>query len=235
MSVRRLWFLASVLIAVSACGSTTPPVAPSPAPPAGELPVAKMVVTYDGDGGNYGFLGATKVRFDLSGSTGNNLKYDIAFGDGETASGSPTFEHVYRDDRFRNNLRVTATVTDAAGRVSSASDFVHIAIFGNFLSSWSNELVNPRTGRLERRVLVFEETELGSGRFGGYYLHPDGTKTPITGTYAGDHSMRCTLVDGTIVFVGIRSTRDPNTLPLTITGGSADGMTLPFKYYSSYF
>src|SRR6185503_3279414 len=97
--------LVGVVLAVG-CRSpeTTLPSSPSPTPlsppvppptPTGPPPTASLVVTFDTHGSHGAYADVTSVRFDMSHSTGSNLRYRLSFGDGAFASGTPLANHVY--------------------------------------------------------------------------------------------------------------------------------------------
>jgi len=72
----------------------------------------------------------------------------------------------------------------------------------------------------------------GGGAFTGTYVHPEGNGEPLTGTVNSFGTVNLRLDAGSISMQGVdldsAGVRSDTTLKLTVTGGSAHGMTLTF-------
>jgi hypothetical protein len=226
---------------------SSPSPAPQPAPIT--LPPTLQTNVLFGDADSVVALaGVTGVVFDLTGSQGSRLAYDVDFGDGSPHGTSVRATHVYPNV---GDYTATATITDAAGRTAASSLHVPVTqlaivnprvsvdspITAPYLSSY---LRNPRTAREEIRMLNFSEVKLNSVR--GVYRHPEGWWSAFSGTIASDHTLDLALTDGTIRFHGTltmlgsnRSFVFPQTaVTATVEGGSADAFTLKFQQVDPY-
>jgi hypothetical protein len=94
----ELTLLTAVTLAACASPSPTAP-APSPTPPPTPSttppPVARLSITIDSHGSSVAIFYASEITFDMSGSTGVGLHYELAFGDGSSSSGASTATHIY--------------------------------------------------------------------------------------------------------------------------------------------
>jgi hypothetical protein len=175
----------------------------------------------------FAIAGATTVRFDVLGSS-DSLGMDFGDGTSSNAPGGclPTtclfFEHRYSTPLGTRTAILTAT-QGGAQRTATAA-----VIVGDLTGTWSNTVLNPSNGRTETRRLVLN----GGGSFSGSYVHPEGDSEPLTGTVNSFGSVNLRLNSGTISMQGIdldsAGVRSDTSIRLTVTGGSAHGMTLTF-------
>jgi hypothetical protein len=183
-----------------------------------------------------------EATFDASGSTGDGLSFAIDFGDGTVAKTAVT-PHVFDRVGGFNERTVRATVTDRFGRVGSAAVTLRLANIlttgpGDMFTSINREdLFGPfRSGS---RHLFFQDQN-GTQLTGKYeeYGHP-GT-TPLMATLSGANHIHVRLDDGTIDMDGtftLQGPVDPFNYPwliLSVRGGSADGMVVPFAFAPGY-
>ena len=176
----------------------------------------------------FAIAGATTVRFDVLGSSGSTISLD--FGDGKASSspGSclPTtclyFEHTYAAPLGIRTAALTA-IQDGTERTATAT-----VVVGDLSGTWANTVLNPSNGRTETRRLVLS----GGSSLTGSYVHPEGNSEPLTGTVNSYGSVNLRLNSGTVSMRGIdlddAGVRSDTTIKLTVTGGSADGLTLTF-------
>jgi hypothetical protein len=214
------------------------PAAPAvAAPPIAAPPIARLSVQIDKSGSTAGIAGYTPVLLDGSGSEGDHLNYSFDFGDGaSTASTDSSLTHVFGHEGL---FTVKLTVRDSLDRTSTSSAKVPcLTLLNAPVSEFVNTFNNGASRRTEGRVLGFESQSGSALR--GYYRHPEGYGSSLTGTLSGDRALTIKLDDGTITFTGeVRfgvRTVPPNDvtddrLVLAIRGGSADGQTLIFDRY----
>ncbi len=171
--------------------------------------------------------GATKVHFDVTGSTGTTI--EMNFGDGQSSS-SPSgsipgssifFEHTYS---AIGGKTATLTVSDAARQVSATATLVVIDLTG----TWINTILNPSNGQIETRTL----TLTGGGAFTGAYTGPEGTSLPLTGTVNSFGSVNVSINTGALTMQGVdlddNGIRGDTSMRLIVTGGTASGSTLTY-------
>lgn len=206
-------------------------ISPVPGPP----PIARLNVRIDDDGSTGALLDFTPILFDASGSTGQNLRYSIEFGDGAVTTASETFHACAREGLLQSRL----SVVDRFGRVSTtpAAPFVCVNLFDMF-SSWVD--TSSRPPFQSPRWISF--TSHTGGTLAGFYRDRSGQRG-ITGTLHGQHGITIVSDDGTVTLVGDVLLKDTLTakslfynrhLILRVRGGEADGLTLDFFFHGGY-
>lgn len=173
-------------------------------------------------------MGLTPFVFDASTSTGDGLTFVLEFGDGEYARDRQVSHAAMRT----GSLAARVVTTDRFGRFDVATQtFGPVArlLEGCCGTNWFNRVENPITRSSEWRELRFVSHEGRSVT--GSYRHPDGGTSSFSGTFDGAGGIELTLVGGGITFKGrlVRSYSYPD-MELTLSGGSADGMTLRFVW-----
>jgi hypothetical protein len=202
-------------------------------------PIVKVALTYDSHNSVAALSGITNVKFDLSGSTGGGLTYSVSFGDGTADAQDPVAGHVYSSP---GSFTAVATVTDAVGQVSTTSRSITVTSlpaisYGTY--TLLNDIVNPTTGQRETRDLNFT-SQVGHTVTGNYSSSSGGyAPRQFGGTVSDNDDIDLSLADGTIRMVGYVQLAapygsSPTALQVTMHGGSADGLILVFKSYSSY-
>lgn len=75
----------------------------------------------------------------------------------------------------------------------------------------------------------------GRCELAGIYGHPEGSPTPFKATLSGANDIHIKLDDGTIDMDGLFTrqyyAKVPGWLMLSMRGGSADGLVVPFQRY----
>jgi hypothetical protein len=209
--------------------------------PTGGPPTARLDIQIDNIGSTNAILGYSPIRFSAAASQADSPTYAIEFGDGAFTTdvvavhpcgrlGGPLKSRLTVVDRF-GRAGVTTARFPCVGLVHSQGP-VYSLIYG-----WFNAIQNPRVGREERRRLGFESQN--GATFSGFYTPPQGNKSHFTGTLTGDRGIRIVADDGSIEFTGEVILKDTfgevsysvdRHLILATRGGSADGMTLDFKF-----
>ncbi len=191
---------------------------PVPGPP----PIARLHVRIDDDGSTGALQDFTPILFDASGSTGQNLRYSIEFGDGAVTTDVQAVHACARHGLLQSRL----SVVDRFGRVSTtvAAPFICTTLVIQF-GSWADNLQNGRW---------ISFTSHSGGTFAGVYRDRSGLRG-ITGTLHDQHGITIVSDDGTVTLVGDVFLKDtitansvfPNRhLILRVRGGEADGLTL---------
>ena len=148
--------LMRVLVATMACQAfarTDSPQSltqPSTQSPPLDAPIVKVLV--DGERAATAVVNVSEVTFDASETPGDKLRFEIQFGDGDSASTSVS-THVYRTP---GTYKATITSIDAAGRKASTNEDVVVRVFQGV---WFQAGVNPRTRRFEGRRLTVTDQE----------------------------------------------------------------------------
>jgi PKD repeat protein len=178
------------------------------------------------------------VPFDSRGSTGDGLTHFLEFGDGQFTT-DPVAEHAFGTT---GTLVAQLTVVDRFGRDAMTTQRfgVRSMLSPNPYVYWIHWLTNPVTGRVEERRIHFLRHE---GReVSGGYMHPEYAISRFTGTLSGSRDIRLVLDGGGIEFTGTVPTQDwrfccvypyISNMVLTLRGGSADGLSLPFVFYDT--
>ena len=212
---------------------------PVPPDPPRAPPQARLHVTSGVPGISEFIYEGLEATFDASGSTGDGLTYFMELGDGATAR-EAVVRHALLEapttNPYRGAMRARAIVVDRFGRVDAATQSFaarNVLIFGTG-AGYLNSFMNARVGRWESRALAVS-SQRGT-HVAGSYQHPEGWKTPFTGTLTGANRIRIVLDDGTIEFTGTleKTSRifDLASFVLAVRGGSADGATLEFHPYA---
>jgi PKD domain-containing protein/Big-like domain-containing protein len=201
--------------------------------PSSPPPVARLDVTLDSRG-PLALAGVSEVTFDMSGSAGFGLRYDVDFGDGTSSSGASVAKHVYHGQK---RFRATGTVTDGFGRKETVTrEVIVISLRGTDGGYWYD---NP--GQEHRLRFSTDGPQVT-----GVYLHTPALSIsihPFSGSVGTDGRMRLVLddqsmtLDGAIILDG--EYRDltissGSHLLLTIHGGAADGSAFNFVYRDAY-
>jgi hypothetical protein len=190
----------------------------------------------DSAGSNHAIAGLSPVLFSGTGSEGEGLQYLIEFGDGGYTT-APFERHPCRVQNTTwgfEQINGRLTVVDRFGRISITSRSFSCGLLTNNLYPWINWWYESPTR--EHRSL-FIDSHLGTN-LTGYYDHPGGGRSRLTGTLSGERNVRLALEGGGIEFTGevfLDSTWPcwGSYLLLTLKGGSADGQTLKFRWISS--
>ncbi len=221
MTLRRLYTVSIVLV-FTACGGspTQPSIPPASSLPGPNLPTPQLSVRIDSRGSAVAIVGLSQVTFDARGTPGDKLRYELQFGDGESAS-TPVSTHVYPT---AGTFTATLTVTDAAGRRASTSALVTVkAVQG----TWFHSDYNERSKRPEvHRLTVVAQQGL---TLRGVYSSLGAADQAFTGALSGERDVRLVLDDQSVQFAGSVPGEILSEWPLTISGGSAGGQTLPFQ------
>ena len=213
-------------------------------------PSARLNVTIDSNGSTVALSDVSDVLFDMSRSTGSGLRYDVAFGDGASASTStPRARHVYvRRWTFADppptqrfvDYPVRATVTDVFGRSAIVTQTVRVTSLSAHSghASWSTE---ASFGLFHERFIRILSQD---GRtVSGDSWYPYTTK--LTGTLSVGGNIHLVLqdengsttLDGPVIikdeFRAACCTQDRHML-LRVRGGPDDGRTLDLRYYEPY-
>jgi Big-like domain-containing protein len=218
---------------VHATAHTTVPIQPAP--------VARLDVTIDSHGSSRAIFNASDITFDMSGSTGFGLRYDVAFGDGSSSSDAPTAKHIYvmtPDSPHFVNYLVRATVTDGLGRTDTVTQTVSVI---SLAFGWSGTWYNPPgrcgLGHPGVRLFIMIGAQDGRNVRGDFHYADDlakiSTVTTLTGTLGIGGDIHLVLDDGSIAFDGPVIMKDFSYLSahmlLKIRGGPEDGRTLDFE------
>jgi hypothetical protein len=206
-----------------------------PKPPA---PSIRLVVKIDGHGSEYAINGVTDVSFDLSGSTGYGIRYDLDFGDGSNAATPTTTHttHVYASTSYYQKQTVRATVTDVLGRTDTATQTLEVLsiVTGGAFDYWSAE--RSRSQSRSFRILAQD----GRNVAGEYWSIPEFTTTSFTGTLTAGNDIHLVLKGGTVTIDGSMSLIHfavskayPHILSV-VRGGPDDGLRLDFIVHSDY-
>jgi PKD repeat protein len=210
-----------LLLAAAGCGDS-PVTRPTPitqTPTAG--PTAAFTLTVDSLGSQEAIAGVSNVTVDASASTGAGARFEVAFGDGETAT-TAVARHVYRT---AGSFSVTLTVTDSGGRTTTSTRQL---VVSSPLGRWVHSGFIDRRGEVQVRTLLLSAQDGASVRGA---LTRDGNRTiPVTGTLTAERTIRLLLDDGSEVLEGpIPSVFSTLTSwPLTSRGSSIEGQSLPF-------
>lgn len=184
-------------------------------------------------------MGVTPITFDVSQSVGESLSYVIEFGDGDfTQMSSSSATHASMRE---GSLTAAVTVTDRFGRFAVASQhFGPVERLGvqryNYDPAWHNSIWNAAANRFEIRSLRIGTHD--GLTLSGSYRHPEGWWSPFSATLDGRGGIELTLIGGGLTLRGRvrRCTGYPYyaCFQLTAQGGSADGMTLDFRFDDGY-
>lgn len=216
--------LGVLLLASAGCGDS-PATQPTPISPGSPqtpgAPTASFTITVDSAGSQEAITGVSEVTVDASASTGAGARFEVAFGDGDTAATSIA-RHVYRT---AGSYTVTLTVTDDTGRKTTSTRQLVVA---SPLGRWVHSAYVERRKEVQVRTLVLTVQDGGTVRGA---LTREGNRTiAVTGTIGADRSVRLTLEDGSEVLEGqvpsVFSTA--GSWPLTSRGSSIDGQSLTF-------
>jgi PKD repeat protein len=222
-SCLRVLILAG-LVAVAGCDRSSPsPAAPTPAPSPGAGPSASFKLTVDNAGSQDALTGVSEITVDAGASTGSGLKYLVNFGDGATAS-EPVARHVY--DKA-GTYRITVTLTDATGRIDTASRDLAVA---SPLGAWLYSGYIARTRAVEVRTLTLTAQDGATVR--GVLSRYGVTDAPVTGRLTPDRRISLTVDRlGETLEGAVPSVLSPNvqTWTLAARGGPVDGETLVLK------
>jgi PKD domain-containing protein len=212
---------------------------PPPSPPNAELRVQNGI-----PGRNYSnvLYAGFESTFDATQSTGDGISYVIDFGD-STFANAGVAEHVLLPTLgFGEQLSARAFVVDRFGRVDSETVSFFLFRITCGVYCYISDFQNPATGRRERRVLRLPQQS--GTQITGTYEHPEGWTSPLTATLSGANHIHLRLDDGTIDMDGTVTRQRPPSAPdfggsptwlvLTVRGGSADGVELPFSLYDPF-
>jgi PKD repeat protein len=200
--------------------------------PAGPAPDARLSVRIDSQDAPVAIAYLSPIRYDASASVGERLTHFIEFGDGESALDAMAVHPLQHGTS--GNVQARLTVVDRFGRVDLD---VRTILVRRFASSagyvfWTNYIFNSRAGRYESRRLVFDQNGL---TLSGYYVHPEGNSSRLTGRLLGERGIELVLEGGGIVFSGEIGFSPSGayccnpSMDVLLRGGSADGMTLRFR------
>jgi len=175
-----------------------------------------------------------EIGFDASASSGQDLIYFIDYGDGHHTS-----ETVSRHaPESSGHLTARLTVVDRFGRDAVAQPRLDVEDLEQFDGTarrclvWIHRFTNPVNGQDEFRRLFIKSHK--GRQVDGAYSHPDLSLSPFTGSLSGSHDINFVLTGGGIDFRGTVAggRRIGGTqvfhMPLTLRGGSADGLLLLF-------
>src|SRR5687768_15285577 len=215
--MRPSYLLVGCLLLVSTGCSDTPPTQPTPiaeTPIVG--PTAAFTLSVDSAGSQEALAGVSNITVDASASTGAGVRFEVAFGDGETAA-TAVARHVYRNP---GSFTVTLTVTDSAGRKTTTTRQLVVA---SPLGRWVHSGFINRRGEVQVRTLLLSAQD---GLTVRGVLTRDANRTiPVTGTLSAERTIRLVLDDGSEVLEGpipsVFSTL--TTWSLTSRGSSVDG------------
>lgn len=219
-----------VIAAVSGCDRSPRITAPSPIPAA---PQAVLEISPSPEA-PLGAAGYTPFIFDASASTGDRLRYQIEFGDGEV-SGAAVAQHVAPTDGRRT---ARLTVTDRRGRISQVEhDYFAAAIETRSLTFW-------HVGLGGRRDISITLRQDGANLSGLMQMKADALRNvPLIGRLSGDRDVVIRSADGAIEMAGSLEWRTPDdinysqarvVLRLTIRGGPADGESVRMTWADPY-
>ncbi len=175
----RYTALCACVLFLAACGDSARPSGPSPTP---DPSVARLAVTIDSLGSSAAITSLSQVEFDARGSTGPGpLQYAIDFGD-QTSATAAQVRHVYQAPGI---YQASVTVTDAAGRRSSATQTVTVR---SLIGSWYAAGLNRARGRAEvrRLTLASQDGATVSGEFQVF----GGAVTRVTGRLENERTLK---------------------------------------------
>ena len=224
--------------------SQTVPFRYAAGPASGPAPTARLSVRFDPAQTFFTrpVLGVTEIAFDASGSNGDQLSFVIEYGDGEFTR-DPVARHAAVES---GALIARATVTDRAGRFAVATQSfgpvgclcARITDYCCGYEHWTNSIQNRVAGRIESRNLQIAPPN--GLTFTGRYWHPEGWWSSFSGKLDGHGGIEFRLDDGTISFTGsvyfvqVYAIARVPFFRLTVSGGSADGMTLEFHWVPEF-
>jgi hypothetical protein len=174
-------------------------------------PVVRLDVKIDNDGSSTALFDASDITFDMSGSTGFGLRYNVAFGDGSSSSDAPTAKHIYvmtPNSPYVAKYTVLATVTDVFGRTDTVTQTVSVISLAAFCcsDSWNNPPVMRGVGPppmvLRQIVIRGQDGRNVRGDFWYSDLSKTLTVTTLTGTLSVGGDIHLILDDGSIAFDG---------------------------------
>lgn len=160
-------------------------------------------------------------------SASSDFTYTIEYGDGAKEvmkggegqpAGQMTAVHTYRSS---GEMAVKLTIADAQSRTASSTAALTVRSIDGV---WVNTFFNASANRSETRYLDLKQQ---GGDISGSYMHPEGNVEPLTGTVGSGGALDLSLVSRTIAFKGTVNA-DVTSLTETVTGGTANGMTLTF-------
>jgi hypothetical protein len=159
----------------------------------------------------------------------------VSVGDSTPDVKDAVAEHVFSSP---GTYSVVARVTDLIGQVDTTTRTVLVTSMPA-LNTWQNYTVNPTIGQSEIRWLNFASQN--GHKVTGTYQSSTGAQLgarPFTGTVTEANDIELKLADGTIQMVGyVQASVGPTRnrrCRWTMHGGSADGLLLVFRPYSSY-
>ncbi|HEX7793398.1 MAG TPA: PKD domain-containing protein, partial [Vicinamibacterales bacterium] len=145
-STARIVLCAATILA-SCCGPSQSPTAPS----SSELSASPLTVLVDGQRGATAIAGVSEIMVDGTVAGDTKLRYQVDYGDGSSST-HPASKHVYANAGI---FHVTVTLTDAAGRKSSAAQDVAVAVV---TGAWFQFGVNDALHRFEaRRISIAQD------------------------------------------------------------------------------